>query len=81
MRPAASDYHKQLRLFEVRSGITFSDCLHVSTIPEMVSEFDRLNGTNILGRQPEDPGAMEEFGRFADFVYEYIFMALPEAAP
>ena len=76
MRPTA----KALRLFEVRSGVSFIDCLQASANVDLVTEFDRLNGTKIINASPETPGAREEFAKFADFVYDHIFLALPETA-
>jgi hypothetical protein len=68
------------------SGLTFLTCVSASAAnPELVRNFDRLQGTNLSMRgAPLDLMIDQAAGRldsdvnkFLDFVWEYVFTRLP----
>ncbi len=72
------------RLLEVRNGIPFIGCLETALHSDLVKEWERLSGKKLLPASPLDRMIDSATGydmvmmrEFADFVYEYVFLALP----
>lgn len=69
-----------MRLFEVRNGLSFLECLNAAIQTDIVKEWERLSGKKLIASSPIDrmideaTGYQEEvLKEFIDFVYDYVF--------
>ncbi len=71
------------RLLELRNGVSFVECLEACINSELVTEWQRLSGKQLIassaiGRMIDEATGydMAVMGEFADFVYTYVFQTL-----
>ena len=88
-RPGPAEGAAVTALQHPRVGVTFDQCVWVAYgTPDLLREFDRLNGTNLSGRGAPIELAIDEASgrlhddlrRFVEFVDEYVWQRLPPEA-
>lgn len=74
-----------MRLLEQRNGVSFIECLNECLHSDLVKEWERLFGKKLVAANPLDRMIDEATGydmaimiEFADFVYQYVFLTMPE---
>lgn len=68
------------RFLELRNGVSFVECLETCVNSEIVTEWQRLSGKQLVASSAIDRMIDEAtgydlavMGEFADFVYTYVF--------
>ena len=71
------------RLLELRNGVSFVECLEAAVNSELVTEWQRLSGKQLIansaiGRMIDEATGYDlaVMSEFADFVYTYVFSTL-----
>lgn len=78
------------KVYDIRAvrldGLTFVDCVAAASVNrELVTQFDRLNGTNLAMRGSpievlidKSSGRLDaECAKFLEFVWEFVFLRVP----
>lgn len=74
------------RLFEIRNGLSFLECLEAAIQTDIVKEWERLSGKKLIASSPIERMIDEATGydkevlkEFIDFIYNFVFFWFGES--